>query len=383
MEYCTTIGIDVSDRTSKICVMRKMPDGERRIIVETTCATTRDGFSEVLSKFDRNWPIAFETGTHCRWMDRHFKELGFRTFIANPGKVPSITKSNTKNDRNDARELARLAIADVTMLHPVTLRGEVFQQMLRYHRGRNELICVRTKLISQLRGFAKSVGFRIEDCSTERFHRLCKNDWPADLESVAWPIMDVIEVVNLKIKAFEKSIKDLSEQPEFKGMVDRVRSVYGVGDIGATAFVASIGGDPDRFEHSRDAGSYRGLVPKQSQSGDKDKQLHITHAGSCLVRTVLIECAGVVLQSNAKETDLKLKGLRIAMNGGGIARKKARTAVARGLAVTMLALLKNPNAEYVPLSEEGKRGFERYHAEMEYLGMQKAARKEHKANKAA
>ena len=383
MEYCTTIGIDVSDRTSKICVMQKMPDGERRIVIETTCATTREGFSEALSKLDRSWPIAFETGTHCRWMDRHFKSLGFTTFIANPGKVPSITKSNTKNDRNDARELARLAIADVAMLHPVKLRDEVYQQMLRYHRGRNELICVRTKLISQLRGFAKSIGFRIEDCSTERFHKLSKGDWPVDLETVAWPLMDVIEVVNLKIKAFEKSIKDLSEQPEFKGMVDRVRLVYGVGDIGATAFVAAIGGDPDRFEHSRDAGCYLGLVPKQDQSGDKDKQLHITHAGSCLVRTVLIECAGVVLQSNAKETDLKLKGLRISMNGGRIARKKARTAVARGLAVTMLALLKNPDREYIPLSEEGRRGFERYHAETEYLGMRKAAKKERNSNLAA
>ena len=383
MEYCTTIGIDVSDRTSKICVMQKMPDGERRIVIETTCATTREGFSEALSKLDRSWPIAFETGTHCRWMDRHFKSLGFTTFIANPGKVPSITKSNTKNDRNDARELARLAIADVAMLHPVKLRDEVYQQMLRYHRGRNELICVRTKLISQLRGFAKSIGFRIEDCSTERFHKLSKGDWPEDLETVAWPLMDVIEVVNLKIKAFEKSIKGLSEQPEFKGMVDRVRLVYGVGDIGATAFVAAIGGDPDRFEHSRDAGCYLGLVPKQDQSGDKDKQLHITHAGSCLVRTVLIECAGVVLQSNAKETDLKLKGLRISMNGGRIARKKARTAVARGLAVTMLALLKNPDREYIPLSEEGRRGFERYHAEMEYLGMRKAAKKERNSNLAA
>ena len=383
MEYCTTIGIDVSDRTSKICVMQKLPDGERRIVVETTCATTRDGFGEVLSKLDRSWPIAFETGTHCRWMDKCFKSLGFKTFIANPGRVPSITKSNTKNDRNDARELARLAIADVSMLHPVTLRDEIYQQMLRYHRGRNELICVRTKLISQLRGFAKSIGFRIKDCSTERFHKLSKGDWPADLETVAWPLMDVIEVVNLKIKAFEKSIKDLSEQPEFKGMVDRVRQVYGVGDIGATAFVAAIGGDPGRFEYSRDAGCYLGLVPKQDQSGDKDKQLHITHAGSCLVRTVLIECAGVVMQSNAKETDLKLKGLRISMNGGRIAKKKARTAVARGLAVTMLALLKNPDREYIPLSEEGRRGFERYHAEMEYLGMRKAAKKERNSNLAA
>ena len=195
--------------------------------------------------------------------------------------------------------------------------------------------------------------------------------------------MDVIEVVNLKIKAFEKSIRDLAEKPEFKEKVNRVQSVYGVGVIGSTAFVAIIGGDPDRFEKSRDVGAYLGLIPKQDQSGDVDKQLHITHAGSQLIRTVLVECAGVVMQSNAKETDLKLKGLRIAMNGGGIAKKKAKTAVARSLAVTMLALLKNPDAEYVPLSEAGKRGFERYHAEIEYLAMQKAAKKERKAMMAA
>ena len=383
MEYSTTIGVDVSDRTSKICVMKKMPDGERRIVVETTCATTKEGFGETFAKFDRSWPVVFETGTHCRWMDRCFRILGFKTIIANPGKVPSITKSNTKNDRNDARELARLAIADVSMLHPVKLRDEVYQQMLRYHRGRNELVCVRTKLISQLRGFAKSMGCRIDDCSTERFHKIDKSMWPTELESVGWPILDVIEVVNLKIKAFEKAIRDLSETPEFKDMVGRVRTVYGVGEIGSTAFIAIIGGDPARFDRSRDIGAYLGLIPKQDQSGDKDKQLHITHAGSSLIRTVLVECAGVALQSNAKETDIKLKGLRIAMNGGGIAKKKARTAVARSLAVTMLALLKNPDAEYVPLSEEGKRGFERYHAEMEYLAMQKAAKKDRRAMKAA
>ena len=383
MEYSTTIGVDVSDRTSKICVMRKMPDGERRIVIETTCATTKEGFEEVFARFDRSWPVVFETGTHCRWMDKLFRRMGFDDIIANPGKVPSITKSNTKNDRNDARELARLAIADPAMLHPVKLRDEPYQQMLRYHRGRNALIGVRTKLISQLRGLAKSMGLRIEDCSAERFHKLSKSDWTHDLESVAWPVMDVIEVVNLKIKAFEKSIRDLAETPEFKGMVERVRTVYGVGEIGSTAFVAIIGGDPDRFDRSRDVGAYLGMIPKQDQSGDKDKQLHITHAGSSLLRSALVECAGVVMQANAKETDLKLKGLRIAMNGGRIAKKKAKVAVARGLAVTMLALLKNPEAEYIPLSDEGKKGFERYHAEMAYLDMKKIAKRDRKAKQAA
>ena len=177
MEYSTTIGVDVSDRTSKICVMAKLPGGERRVIVETTCATTKEGFNEAFAKFDRDWPVVFETGTHCRWMDRCFRKLGYKTIIANPCKVPSITRSNTKNDRNDARELARLAIADPAMLHPVFLKDEVYQQMLRYHAARNVLVSQRTQIINQIRGFAKSMGERIEDCSTERFHELNRSAW--------------------------------------------------------------------------------------------------------------------------------------------------------------------------------------------------------------
>ena len=34
-----------------------------------------------------------------------------------------------------------------------------------------------------------------------------------------------------------------------------------------------------------------------------------------------------------------------------------------------MALLKDPKREYVPLSEEGRRGFERYRAEQEYIAM--------------
>ncbi len=375
MEYCTTIGADVSDRTTKICVMTKAEGGERHIVVETTCATTKAGFEEALSKFDRSWPVVFETGTHCRWMDRLFKEMGFKTIVGNPGKIPSITKSNTKNDRNDARELARLAIADPAMLHPVFLRDEVYQQMLRFHHARNMLISQRTQTINQIRGFAKSMGHRIECSSTEKFHELSKADWPRELEECAWPLMGVLKTVNLKIKAYDRLIERLAERPEFKPMVERVRVVYGVGVIGSTVFVAAIGGRPDRFDHTRDIGAYLGMIPKQDQSGDDDKQLHITHAGADIVRATLVECAGVVMMSNAKDTDLKLKGLRIAMHGGGIAKKKAKVAVARALAVTMLALLKDPEREYVPLSEEGRKGFERYRAEMEYLVMSKATKR--------
>lgn len=50
--------------------------------------------------------------------------------------------------------------------------------------------------------------------------------------------------------------------------------------------------------------------------------------------------------------------------------------------MTVIALLKDMTREYVPLSEAGKSGFERYRAELEYLTMQNAAKKE-KAEKKA
>lgn len=42
MEYYTAIGIDVSDKTSKICVMTKS-GGKRRIVLERTVETTKEG----------------------------------------------------------------------------------------------------------------------------------------------------------------------------------------------------------------------------------------------------------------------------------------------------------------------------------------------------
>ena len=383
MEYDTTIGVDVSDRTSKICVMRKIPGGERKILVETTCATTAEGFAEAFARFDRSWPVVFETGTHCRWMDTCFRKLGFKDIIANPGKIPSITKSNTKNDRNDARELARLAIADPEMLHPVKLRDEIFQQMLRYHRARNVLVSQRTQIVSQIRGFAKSMGFRVESVAAESFHRLNRTEWPVELEDGVWPLLGVLKVLSVKIKAYDSLIARMAERPEFKEMVDRARCVYGIGIIGSTVIVAAIGGDPDKFKHSRDIGPYLGLTPKQDQSGDVDKQLHITKAGADIVRKALTECANVAMKSDAKDTDVKLKGLRVAMGGGPIARKKAKIAVARSLAVTVIALLKDPKAEYIPLSERGKEGFERYRNEMEFLAMKKRTGRSSKTAKAA
>jgi transposase len=49
-----------------------------------------------------------EVGTHSPWLSRWLASLGFEVIVANARQVPLISASSRKNDRMDARMLARL-----------------------------------------------------------------------------------------------------------------------------------------------------------------------------------------------------------------------------------------------------------------------------------
>ena len=361
MEYYTTIGIDVSDRKSQVCVMART-SGSPRIVLEKTIPTTKEGLAEFLATQDKSTPVTFETGAHCRWMSEVASGAGHKVYVANPCRLKMITESKTKNDRNDARTLARMTLADVGLLHPVKLRSAEHQKMINLHEYRGLLVRQRSSVIVQMRAIAKSMGFRIPKCSTAHFHKLDTSSWPEGLRDIAWPMMKQLEQMTITINTYEKKIRELAATPTFKAQVDRLREIRYVGLLVATAFVAVIGGDVERFEKPRDVGPWLGLTPKQDQSGDVDKQCHVTKAGSKSMRRLLTESAQMILREGSADTDLKAKGLRICQRGAKIAKRKAVTAVARSLAVLMVAMLKKPDKPYVPLSERAKKELEAMNA---------------------
>ena len=355
--YYTAIGIDVSDRKSRGCLMAKS-DGNPKVVLEATIPTTREGLSKFLATRDKASPVTFETGAHCRWTGDVASAAGFRVFVANPCRLRMITESKTKNDANDARTLARMTLADVGLLHPVRPGGAEHQRMINLHEMRNLLVKERTGIIAQLRGIAKSMGFRIPKRSTASFHKLDTSSWPQDFKDVAWPMVKNLEQLAITVKTYEKMIRELAATPTFKAQVDRLMEIRHVGLFVATGFVAAVGGDVDRFGKARDVGPWLGLVPRQDQSGDVDRQCHVTKEGSPFVRRLLTESAQMILRQGSADTDLKAKGLRICRRGAKIAKRKAVTAVARSLAVMMVAMLKKPEKAYVPLSERAKKDLE-------------------------
>ena len=254
----TTIGMDVSDRKIQVCVMTKSGVNPK-IVMETVIPTTKEGLKKFLSTQDKNSPVVFETGTHSRWMNETAEGMGFKVYVANPCRLKMITESKTKNDINDARMLARIALSDPGLPHPVKLRDAEHQKMLNLHEMRNLLVKQRTAAIVQMRSIAKSIGFRIPKTSTNYFHKLDRSSWPKDFSDIAWPMMKNLEQLDITLKTYEKQIRELAETPTFKAQVDRLKEIHYVGLYAATGFVAITGGNMDRFEKPRDIGQWLGL----------------------------------------------------------------------------------------------------------------------------
>jgi transposase len=67
-----------------------------------------------------------------------------------------------------------------------------------------------------------------------------------------------------------------------------------------------------RFQNARQVSAYLGLVPRQYQSGETDRNGRITKRGSRLVRTILRECAWASLKYNPDDCPAEKGGVAIA-----------------------------------------------------------------------
>src|SRR3974390_3441618 len=133
-----TIGVDLGDRWSFYCVL----DEAGEILLEQKVATTPEAMKLAFGRIPRSL-IALETGTHSPWVSRLLTELGYEVLVAHAQKVQLITKSNRKDDRHDARTLARLARIDPKLLGPVRHRSAQAQIHLTEIRARAELVRAR------------------------------------------------------------------------------------------------------------------------------------------------------------------------------------------------------------------------------------------------
>ena len=322
-----TIDLDLGDRWSFYCVL----DEAGQVILEQKLPTTPEAMKQKFGKIPRSL-IALETGTHSPWVSRLLSELGHEVIVAHAQKVQLITKSNRKDDRHDARTLARLARLDPRLLSPVQHRSAEAQVHLTVIRARAELVSARTALVNAARGLVKSYGERLPKCGTYQVSRELAAALSTELRDVLEPLLKEIESLNERIKEYDERMEKIAKQayPE----VSLLKQVKGVGTQIALTYVLTIE-DPYRFAKSRQVGCFLGLRPGRRNSGQSEPQKGISKEGDRYLRTMMVQGAHYILGPFGQDSDLRRWGRKLAERGGKNAKKRAVVAVARKLAVLL------------------------------------------------
>src|ERR1700690_51156 len=322
-----TIGVDLGDRFSHYCVL----NGAGEVIWEDRLPTTPKGIDEVFGKIPAN-RVALETGAHSPWVSRQLAQLGHEVIVAHARNVRLIGGSSRKDDRLDARMLARLARLDPRLLSPVQHRSAEAQIHLTVIRARAALVGARTALVNAARGLAKSYGERLRKCGTQQVSKNSASGLSPELRAALEPLLAEVESLNQRIAEYDRRIEQIATEvhPE----VARLKQVKGVGTLIALTYVLTVG-DPRRFRRSRDVGCYLGLRPGRRNSGDSQPQQHISKEGDRYLRTLMVQGAHYILGPFGQDSDLRRWGLKLAERGGKNAKKRAVVAVARKLSVLL------------------------------------------------
>jgi transposase len=326
-----------------------MLDEAGNVILERSLPTTPNGIRQVFSGIPR-CRIALETGTHSPWLSRQLAQMGHEVIVAHARNVRLIGESSRKDDRLDARTLARLARIDPGLLGPVRHRSAQAQIHLTVIRARAALVSTRTALVNAARGLTKSYGQRLNKCGTEQMNRDSSKGLSQELREALDPLLREIESLNERLAEYNGRIEQIAKEvhPE----VARLKQVKGVGTLIALTYVLTLD-DPQRFRRSRDAGCYLGLRPGRRNSGQSEPQLHISKEGDRYLRTLMVQGAHYILGPFGQDSDLRRWGLKLAERGGKNAKKRAVVAVARKLAV-LLHKLWVSGEDYEPLRNSHK-----------------------------
>jgi transposase len=110
--------MDLGDRSTRYCVLDEAGD----VILERSVPTTKKGMEQGFAATPRS-RVALETGAHSPWVSRQLTQLGHEVIVAHARNVRLIGESSRKDDRLDARTLARLARIDPQLLSPVRHRS--------------------------------------------------------------------------------------------------------------------------------------------------------------------------------------------------------------------------------------------------------------------
>jgi transposase len=321
------IGIDLHKRESQICIETEL--GE---VIEKRIRTERGRFEAVFGGRPRA-KILVEAMTEAEWVARCLEELGHEVIVADPNYA-AMYASRSRRVKTDRRDAATLADACRLGAYRVSHRASDRQRHVRAELAvRDALVRTRVKCVALTGALLRRHGIHLPSGNVDGFvARVERQAMPEEQRGEVAPLLALTRTASVEIEAADRRIAEIAAQDP---VIQRLRTVPGVGPVTATAFVATLD-TWERFAGPHQVEAYLGLTPSEKSSGEKQHKGRISKAGNSRVRWLLVEAAWAILRSRRDDTEpLRRWAQRVALRRG---TKVGIVALARKLAGILYAL---------------------------------------------
>ena len=291
--------------------------------------------------------IGMEACSGAHYWAREFTKLGHDVRIM-ASKFVIPYRQNEKNDANDAEAICEAATRPKTRF--VSIKSEEQQAVLCLHRIRQGAIKDRTARINRLRGLLAEFGIIMPKGrypAQKAIYEIledAQNNLPFLARELLNDLWLNIKTLNEEILKYDRKLYALAKQMKD---AKRLMSISGIGEITATAVVATVN-HAKHFNSSRSFAAWIGLVPRQYSTGGKAHLGRISKRGEKHIRTSLIHGARAVIANCKNKTDRTSMWIKDLIERRGF--KRATVALAAKNVRLIWALLhseKEYQADYV------------------------------------
>jgi transposase len=228
-------------------------------------------------------------GSAHHWA-RKLQSYGHTVKLMSPQFVKPYVKTN-KHDRADAEAICE-AVRRPNMRF-VAIKTLEQQAVLSLHRARQGFVKARTAQANQIRGLLAEYGLVIPKGISHISKQVpliledAENELPGVFRQLIAGLLVHFRELHRQATELEMKIKAWHRD---NAASRKLAEIPGIGPLGASALVASIG-DARMFKNGRQLAAWLGLVPRQHSTGGKPTLLGMSKRGDVYLRTLMIHGA--------------------------------------------------------------------------------------------
>jgi transposase len=295
-----------------------------------------EALKELLERYRNNdIEVVYEAGYFGYWIYDEIIQWGAKCIVTPPSLIPLEYGNMVKTDKRDSRKLAfLLAKGMLKRIYVPTPEERAHRNVIRRRR---QLIQDRVRVQNRIKAELRFNGIELPEP---------KGPWPkhyvVNLGRVRFRdryqqmnfqhLLDEYKYLTQLIDQQSQLVREMSEAELYKSRVQILRSIPGVGLIGAMEILLELQ-DVARFRRAEQLAAYVGLTPSQYSSANKVRMGRITGVGKNTLRAILVEASWKLI---SKDAAMRAKYERIKIRAGG---KRAIVAVARNLLIRARRIL--------------------------------------------